>query len=341
MTMFVAPDDERLSWHGVVSVERGEGWVMPWRLPHEQRGLFPVELRERAVVPSGARLAFRTTAATVVGHVEPVAGMSRVDLCCDGEFLASAPLDGQEKFRFSGLARREKLIELWLPMFGPFRLRGLEVSDGASLAPFEDDRPRWVTYGSSITQCGGAASPVHTWPAIAARGAGLNLTSLGFGGQCHLDPMVARVARDLPADFISLCLGINVYGAGSLSPRSFRPAIIGFVQTIRDRHPAAPLVLMSALFSPPREDAVNPVGFTLKAVREEVATAAGDLRACGDRNVHYVNGLDILGPEDARLLPDEVHPNAEGYELIGRNFLEKVVRRLFPPQADRAPADQP
>ena len=332
MTMLIAADDERLSWHGVVSVERGEGWVMPWRLPHDRRRLFAAELLERAGMPSGARLAFRTTSTTVVGHVEPVAEMSRVDICCDGEYVASAPLDGQEKFRFSGLPPREKLVEVWLPMFGRFRLKALEVSDGASLAPFEDDRPRWVTYGSSITQCRGAASPTRTWPAIAARGAGLNLTSMGFGGQCHLDPMVARVIRDLPADFISLCVGINIYGAASLSPRSFRPAIIGFVQTIRDRHPSVPLVLMSPIVSPPREDAPNPVGFTLKAMRDEVAMAVEDLRASGDANVHYVNGLDILGPDHAHLLPDDVHPNAEGYELMGRNFLEKVVRRFFVPE---------
>jgi len=341
VTTLIAPEDERLSWHGVVSLERGDGWVRPWRLPADKPRLFPSELLQRAAMPSGARLAFRTTSTSVVGHIEPSPGMSRIDLCCDGEYLASAPLDGQEKFRFAGLPRREKLIELWLPMFGHFRLKALEIDDGATLAPYEDDRPRWTTYGSSITQCSGAASPIRTWPAITARGAGLNLTSLGFGGQCHLDPMVARVIRDLPADFISLCLGINIYGAASLSPRTFRPAIIGYVQTIRDRHPTAPIVLMSPIFSPPREDAPNAVGFTLKAMREEVAAAVEDLRACGDDNIHYVNGLDILGPEHAHLLPDELHPNAEGYELMGKNFLEKVARRFFTPQTQPATGDHP
>ncbi|HDH96352.1 MAG TPA: hypothetical protein ENF73_01330, partial [Proteobacteria bacterium] len=75
----------------------------------------------------------------------------------------------------------------------------------------------------------------------------------------------------------------------------------------------AGMVLMSPIVSPPREDAPNPVGFTLKAMRDEVAMAVEDLRASGDANVHYVNGLDILGPDHAHLLPDDVHPNAEGY----------------------------
>ena len=95
------------------------------------------------------------------------------------------------------------MIELWLPQFGSFQLRNLEIDDGATLQPFADARPQWVTYGSSITQCRTAASPTQTWPAIVARQHGLNLTCLGYGGQCHLDAMVARMIRDLPADYIA------------------------------------------------------------------------------------------------------------------------------------------
>jgi len=330
MGLVVAPDDPRLTWQGAVSLQRADEWVMPWRIPHRDRVLFPEPLLERAAMPSGARIAFHSDTTTLAGSIEPQAEMSAIDLCCNREFVASVPLSGKDAFRFNSLPPGQKLIELWLPMFGQFKLRNLELSGGASVAPFDDTRPRWITYGSSITHCSGAESPTETWPAIVARKRGLNLTSLGFGGQCHLDPMIARLIRDLPADFISMCLGINIYGGATLGPRSFRPAIVGSVMTIRDGHPDVPIVLMSPIASPPREELPNPVGFTLKMMRQEVAAAVEILYTRGDKNVHYVDGLEILGPGPAFFLEDLCHPTTEGYKTIGRNFLEKVIAKVFP-----------
>jgi hypothetical protein len=259
--------------------------------------------------------------------------ISPVDLYVDGEWVGSAPLNGTTSFRFSGFNAHatpaDRTIELWLPQFGQLRVRSLELSDGASLSQRTDTRKKWVTYGSSITQCRAAASPSYTWPAVAARGMDFNLTCLGYGGQCHLDSMIARVIRGLPADYLSMCVGINIYGSGSLNERSFKPAIIGFVQIVREGHPDTPFVVMSPICSPPRETTQNTVGFTLDAMRCEVEEAVGLLRAQGDKNVHYVNGLEVFGSDLAHLLPDDLHPNAEGYKVMGQNFLERVAKRYF------------
>ncbi|MBI3973931.1 MAG: GDSL family lipase [Chloroflexi bacterium] len=328
--MEVRPSDERLRWHGAISLQHTAEWSQPWRLPHEDLALFPPEaLVERAAMPAGVRLAFRSATTTVQGTIEPQPEMAPVDLCVDGRIVASQPMAGQEAFAFDDLPAGEKLIELWLPQFGTFRLRSLALSAGATLAPAEDARPRWVTYGSSITQCRAAVSPTQTWPAIVARERGLHLTCLGYGGQCHLDPMVARLIRDLPAGYLSMCVGINIYGAASLNPRTFQPAIIGFVQIVRERHRDTPFVVMSPIYSPPRETTKNAVGFTLQAMREEVALAVGALRSRGDRNVHYVDGTAVFGPEYAHLLPDQLHPDAEGYRVMGRNFARQVAGRYF------------
>lgn len=310
---------------------------MPWRLPYEERLLFPPDaLQERAAMPAGVRVAFHSDTAMVAGAFEAGPDVGKIDLCCGGTLVGSIRLAGQDRFRFEGLPAGDKRIELWLPQFGEFRLRSLELDDDATVAPFEDARPRWVTYGSSITQCRTAASPTQTWPAIVARERGLNLTCLGYGGQCHLDPMIARMMRGLPADFLSLCVGINIYGSQSLNARTFRPAIIGFVQILREGHPDTPLAILSPIYSPPREEAPNAVGFSLRKMRDEVAAAVGALQTCGDRNVHYVDGLELFGPDLAHLLPDELHPDAEGYKMMGRNFHQKVAARVFPEERQEA-----
>ena len=141
--------------------------------------------------------------------------------------------------------------------------------------------------------------------------------------------MIARMMREMPADFLSICVGINIYGSGSLNERSFGQAIIGFVQLLREGHPETPLVVMSPIYAAQRETEVNGAGFTIGAMREEVEKAVVSLKAQGDDHIHYVNGLDIFGAESAHLLPDDLHPNGEGYELMGRNFSRKVAGRYF------------
>ena len=224
---------------------------------------------------------------------------------------------------------RDKLIELWLPQHGEVRVSSLEIDDGAKIAPYEDERPRWVTYGSSISHCRAAESPSLTWPAIVARESGFNLTCLGYGGNCHLEPMLARMIRDLPADFLSMKVGINIQGSGSLSARTFRPAIIGFVRIVREKHPDTPFVVISPIFSPPRETVRNAVELSLSDMRLEVAEAVENLKAQGDSNIHYVDGLKLFGSEYAHMLPDELHPDAEGYKVLAQNFLREVALPIF------------
>ena len=322
-------DDPRLSWEGALSLERHPPWTAPWRLPFASRALFHSALHMRAAMPCGVRLTFGSDSTFLEGRVVPCAESSPADLFCDGRFFGSAALTGQDHFRFDSLPAGRKKLELWLPQFGTFRLRSLALSPHARVIPLRDRRPRWITYGSSITQCRTAFSPSQTWPALVAQRHGVHLTCLGFGGQCHLDPMVARLIRDLPADFISLCVGINIYGQSSLKPRSFQPALIGFIKTIRDRHPAIPLAVISPIFSCHRENTPNAAGFTLPAIRQEIAAAVALLKAHGDKHLAYFNGLSLLDARAARLLPDRLHPTGEGYRLMAEKFSAKIGPFLF------------
>lgn len=331
MPQVISPDDPRLGWQGAISLQREAGTVMPWRLPHAELPLYPFEtLHDRASRPAGVRMAFRSDTRHLAGRLGEAMGEARLDLCVDGELVASLDLEGATGFRFPELPAGEKLLELWLPQFHPFRLAALELDAGASLTPDERARPRWTTYGSSITQCKAAASPARTWPALVAREHDLDLTCLGFSSQCHLEPMLARLVRDTPADLISLCLGINVQGGASLSERTLRPAVIGFVKLVREKHPTTPLAVISPIFAPQREATPNAVGLDLRRMRQEVRAAVETLQAFGDDHLTYVDGLELFGPELGHLLPDDLHPSAEGYEVLARRFSELVMPALRP-----------
>ncbi len=81
-----------------------------------------------------------------------------------------------------------------------------------------------------------------------------------------------------------------------------------------------PLIVMSPICSRPRETTPNVVGFDLPFMRHEIETAVRTLQEHGDGAIHVVDGLCILGPDHAHLLPDDLHPNAEGYKLMGKNI---------------------
>jgi lysophospholipase L1-like esterase len=329
--MIIQHHDDRLSWHGHISLERTDQYTRPWRIPFEQKNLFFKALTERAAMPAGVRLSFHGTTRRLAGKTMPEAGdvARKLDLYVDGTLFETVDIKGKTDFAFENLPPGEKLMELWLPQRADFALKELDMDDGAAIRPYTDTRKRWMTYGSSISHCGEAASPSFTWPGVVARGANVNLTCLGYGGQCHLDAMVARFMRDRPADYISMKLGINVCGNGSLNARSFGSSIIGFVQILREKHQKTPIALISPIYSFDRETVPNAVGWTLQDYRNAVEEAARTLRDNGDKHIIYINGLDLYNADLGHLMPDKLHPNAEGYKRLGENFLKHAAPKLF------------
>ena len=318
-----------VTWEGAVSVEQNDGWWQAWRVPYEEADLFPpLALNGMAAKSTGVRLTLTSNTKSVGIKMLEAEADYKLDMVCDGELIGTQVIKAsQTEAAFANLPAGEKRVEVYLPQ-QTFKLAGLEIDDGASAAKFEDKRPRWITYGSSITNCMAAASPAQTWPALVARSKGWHLTCLGFGGNCHAEAMIARMMRDLPADFISLKLGINIYGGNSLGPRTFQAAGIGMVKIIRERHTDIPLVLGSPIFSPARETTPNAVGLTLVEMRKQLEEAVDILRGHGDAGLFYVDGLKILGEADAARLPDGVHPDAEGYRLMAKRFEAEVSGRI-------------
>ncbi len=233
-----------------------------------------------------------------------------------------------------------RLVTMWLPHTASVLL--LAARADSHLAPAPRSRPRWIHYGSSISQCGEAESPLDVWPIVAARILDLDLTNLGLAGQAQLDPFVATAIAAEPAELISLKVGINVVGGATMRERTFVPAVHGFIDTIRDAHACTPIVVISPVLCPVHEDTPGPTlsnGVRVRATRHKrapldglltlrtIRSLLGEIVASrADSALHYLDGLDLLGAADAARLVDGLHPDTAGYRLIGNRFAAAAQR---------------
>jgi lysophospholipase L1-like esterase len=324
---------------GHVDVRLRQGSVQPLRYPAPEALFYDPFTRWVASTPAGVRLRFVTAARSITLHggqrqiaSEDAGSRGFYDLYVDGALAARAQavggatmapdgsLTGDERatVTFDGLAAGEKHVELWLPQAATLSITGLDLD--APLAPWPDPRKRILFHGSSITHCMEAKGAAAGWPAVAAGLANLRHINLGWGGSCLLSGLAARIIRDQDADAIVLKLGINVWADGMLKERTFLDGAHSMLSIIRERHEATPLVVISPIFSPGREDQGQNGGLTLMRMRELLEGVVEARRRSGDGAIRYLSGLELFGPDDAHDLPDDLHPNTAGYRRMGERF---------------------
>jgi hypothetical protein len=233
---------------------------------------------------------------------------------------------------FGGLPGHLKEVELWLPQATPCELVALRA-DAPVDPPAPTGRRRWIHHGSSISHGAEADSPTGTWPVVAATRAGVEVVNLGFAGNAMLDPYVARTIRDFDADLISIKTGVNIVGGAGFTRRTFGPAVDGFLDTVRDGHPDAPLLVVSPIILPvaeavherPPDDGAGDgtAGITMTRLRTTLA-AIVRRRARWDHHLYFLDGRELLGKDDLAHLADGTHPDAAGHRLIGERFAAQV-----------------
>jgi GDSL-like lipase/acylhydrolase family protein/salicyl acyltransferaes SsfX3-like protein len=330
----LAPGDSRLGLTGHAELVPGPSGERPVRLPVRRGGaLIHPRLLAKVRMAAGVRLDLETDATAIEWDVavaqvpDDARPPAPFDVVVDGDLVARRHIAGKGVLAVDGLAPGPKRVQIWLPQFGFTELGPVRLSAGAQVKAAAP-RPKWITYGSSITHCTGAEGPSETWPALVAAAHDWDLRCLGFAGQCQLDPVVARFIRDSPADLISVCLGANIYRRATFSSRSFVPAVTGFLQTIRDGHPDVPLVVQTSIFYGKGEDVPNEVGLTVADLRELLVEAVDVLRDSGYEDLHLIDGHTVFGQGDGHLLADGVHPNPAGYRLMAQRLAPLLAPRL-------------
>jgi len=330
---WIALPDERLQVCGLPWIE--ENAPRWWRLPKSAADKLPPAVARLMRYPTGARIRFSSdtsrlrirlaaSATRSFGHMSAI-GSRGLDAYVDGTYWNSATVAqaGEHELPFfQGAESRSKEICIYLPSFQEVTILAVGVDVGAEIgppAPFAKRLPI-VFYGSSIAQGACASRPAMSYEAILARRLNVDYVNLGFSGSGKAEPEVVELVSHIEACCYVLDLG-----------KSYRtqPAEVyaKMLRKIRADRADVPIVCLTPIFST-RERYDRGYAELSEYVRRVVATAAGRQIESGDRDVHLIDGLELLGPADADAFQEGVHPTDLGFARIA-DRLEPTLRKVL------------
>ena len=111
------------------------------------------------------------------------------------------------------------------------------------------------------------------------------------------------------------------------TPDVYRKTLPAFVDVIRAKHPRTPIIVTGPYFNP-SETFPGEAGEGQIEKRKIAPEFVDQRRAAGDANIHYVDGLEMISPEQADALADGRHANSMGFYFCARG-LEPHLRNVL------------
>ena len=225
------------------------------------------------------------------------AGIGRVTGVCNEEVIIN---------RMDNL---EKDCLLYLPLYDNVKdvEIGVEKSAEITAAPTAF-RKRVLVYGSSIVQGTGASRPGMAYPARLSRLTGINFINLGLSGSAKMEPEVANIVASIETDaYILDCVPNS-------NPKQITERTANLVNTIRNKHPDAPIIVMQSL--------VRETGYFDKVLGEQVKQQNINVQAevlsllkKGTKNLYFITSENMIGTDHEGTI-DGTHPNDLGYDRM-------------------------
>lgn len=219
------------------------------------------------------------------------------------------------------MAEGEKECLLYLPLYDETTSLEIGVAAGATLQPLPDPfQKRILMYGSSILQGASASRPGMAYPARMSRATGLNFMNLGLSGSAKMEKAVADMITTIPADaFVLDCVPNS-------SPDEIRERTAYLVNTIRQHHPKAPIIVIPSTV---RENGAfdQEVGKRVQAQNEQIKQEVAKLQRSGVKDLYLLSYPRQLG-EDHEGTVDGSHPNDLGFDRMLQQLQPQLLKIL-------------
>ena len=203
----------------------------------------------------------------------------------------------------------EKECLLYLPLYDSVKDVEIGVEKKSDIKAAADPfRKRVLIYGSSIVQGTGASRPGMAYPARLSRMTGINFINLGLSGSAKMEPEVANLVASIDADAYVLDCVPNS------SPAQITERAANLVNTIRKKHPEAPIIVMQSLF---RETGYwdKVLGAQVKSQNVNIQAEVLALLQKGMKNLYFITSENMIGTDHEGTI-DGTHPNDLGYDRM-------------------------
>ena len=208
---------------------------------------------------------------------------------------------------------------LYLPTHTELHSLQLGVAPESTLEPLENPfRGRIVFCGSSFTHGSGASRPGLSYPMVFERHTGLQVLSLGCGGNGRLQPQFAEVLAGIEADAFVFDQFSNP------TPDQLRTRFFPFLERIRAAHPGTPIIFQQTIV---REKG-NFDRKAREANRTKMALTDSLMAVALQRypDVYYLKPSAADGTHEWSV--DGTHPDDYGYYLWSRSIEKPVLKIL-------------
>ncbi|MET0573044.1 MAG: SGNH/GDSL hydrolase family protein [Pedobacter agri] len=221
----------------------------------------------------------------------------------------------------NNLMEGQKEFLLYLPLYDEINDLEIGISSHSTITagtlPFKS---RILIYGSSILHGASASRSGLAYPAILSRQTGLNFINMGLSGSAKMEKEVADLIAKIDADaYILDCVPNS-------SPEQIKSRTDYLVQTIRNSHPKAPIIIMQSLI---REsgyvDAV--IGDRVRLQNEEIKSQFLNLHKKGVKDLYFISAENFLG-NDHEGTVDGTHPNDLGFYRFTEDIRPKLLKIL-------------
>jgi hypothetical protein len=289
-------------------LETKDGYLKTFQYSNEQMQYFK-KLNdfwfERCDATNGKTLEFTTSATQFSFEYQIIwiGSEDTIELAVDGiimKVLYVENLKKEGKLSFD-LAEGDKKVIVYLPMDATIVIRSFECNAQVNLTQ-KEARVLWM--GDSITQGYGSFRSAHTYVNVASRLLNYDTINQGIGGYVY-DKRVLMSMENYHPDKIVISLGTNQYETTSMKD------IEEYYERLYEVYGDTPVLCITPIW---RGDALHQIQ-VLERFSQELKSICAIYS-----NIKVIDGFKLV-PHTSEYFIDEVHPNALGAEIYGRNLV--------------------
>lgn len=315
--MILTNEQLKKIYYGALNFDETEdGYLQAFQYTRQQMDYFEKVSEfwfERCSASTAKTLEFQTTAQTFSMEYKIIweGSEDTVEVVEDGLiskiwYVKDLAKEGKLTYR---LAEGRKTVMIYLPADATMLIRNFEVD--AEVYPVEKkEKVLWL--GDSITQGYGPLRSAHTYVSVANRLLNYDILNQGIGGYVY-DKNVLIDMDGYRPDKIIVSMGTNQYGTESMQD------VEEYYEKLMEIYGDIPVLCITPIW---RGD--NPEGVdTLAEFCEKLKKICEHYS-----NITIVEGFKLV-PHLSEYFLDDLHPNALGMELYGRNLVLAIQNINF------------